>query len=104
RLICDNLFGDFPFDDEADLAHAVAALVLVFTRRMIDGPTPLHLIEAPAPGTGKTLLAELISLISTGRKPEAIALQPREEEVNKLLGSELARGRPIVLLDNLDHT
>lgn len=33
-----------------------------FVRDLIDGPTPLHLIEAPVAGTGKGLLASIAML------------------------------------------
>ena len=46
-LICDDLLGDFPFVSPSEQAHAVALLLLGFLRSMIDGPTPLHLIEKP---------------------------------------------------------
>src|SRR5207248_3320586 len=56
RLIVDDLLGDFPFVAQAERAHAVALLLLPFVRSLIDGLTPLHLVEAPSPGTGKGLL------------------------------------------------
>jgi hypothetical protein len=51
ELICEDLFGDFPFTGEAERAHVVALLLLGFLRGTVDGPTPLHLIEKPTPGT-----------------------------------------------------
>jgi hypothetical protein len=44
--LIDDLIGDFPFLNEADRAAAYALLLLPFVRDMIDGPTPLHLLEA----------------------------------------------------------
>ena len=46
----------------------LAALLLPFVRRMVHGPTPLHLIESPSPGTGKSLLAKVISKIALARR------------------------------------
>jgi putative DNA primase/helicase len=60
-LICDDLLGDFPFTGDAERSHVVALLLLGFLRGMIDGPTPLHLIEKPAPGTGATLMVDAIT-------------------------------------------
>ncbi len=100
-LLLDEVFGDFCFVDQADRAHALAALLLPFARRLIDGFTPLHLVEAPTPGTGKGLLCNLIAIVSTGRPCESRALPTVEEEVRKALTSALIRGQPIILLDNL---
>ena len=66
-LFLDDLMVDFPFAGDADRAHAMAALLLPFVRRMIDGFTPLHVVEAPSVGSGKGLLCNLISTIVTGK-------------------------------------
>ena len=99
-LLIDDLLVDFPFVDDSDRAHAIAAMILPFIRRMIDGPTPMHLIEAPTMGSGKGLLANLISIAATGAACEARTLPEGEDEVRKMLTAELMKGRPIVLLDN----
>jgi hypothetical protein len=99
-LLLDDLLVDFPFVDASDRAHAVAAMILPFIRRMIDGPTPMHLIEAPTMGSGKGLLANLISIAATGAACEARTLPEGEDEIRKMLTAELMKGRPIILLDN----
>jgi hypothetical protein len=99
-LLIDELLVDFPFVDDSDRAHAIAAVFLPFIRRMIDGPTPMHLIEAPTMGSGKGLLANLISIAATGAACEARTLPESEDEIRKMLTAELMKGRPIVLLDN----
>jgi putative DNA primase/helicase len=103
-LLLEDLLGDFPFADHASRAHALAALLLPFLRRLIDGPTPLHLFDAPVEGTGKTLLANVIGVVSTGRPPEAMAEGNCDEEWRKRLTAVLAEGPTFVLLDNLNRT
>ena len=100
ELLFNDLLVDFPFVDASDRAHAVAAMILPFIRRMIDGPTPMHLIEAPTMGSGKGLLANLISIVATGAVCEARTLPESEDEVRKMVTAELMKGRPIILLDN----
>jgi putative DNA primase/helicase len=99
-LILEELFGDFPFVSPSDQAHAVAALLLPFVRRMIDGPTPLHVVEAPTCGSGKSLLCKLIGQIATGNVVEACSLPRSSDEMKKLITSELLHGEPVILLDN----
>lgn len=99
-LITDDLLIDFPFKSQADRAAAIAGLLCPFVRRMIKGPTPLHVIEAPGPGTGKSLLCELISIIATGSGAESRQLSEQDEELRKSITAELTTGRPIVLFDN----
>jgi len=100
-LILDDLLVDFPFTAESDKAHAVAALLLPFVRWMFDGPTPIHLIEAPTPGSGKSLLAELISIIALGGSPGCTTLTSNEEENRKKLTALLSRGSSVISIDNL---
>jgi hypothetical protein len=100
ELFFDDLLIDFPFVDASDRAHALAAMILPFIRRMIDGPTPMHLIEAPTMGSGKGLLANLISIVATGAVCDARTLPESEDEVRKMVTAELMKGRSIILLDN----
>jgi hypothetical protein len=103
-LILDELLGDFPFVAEADAAHTVGALLMPFVRRMIQGPTPACLIEAPTAGSGKSLLADSISLTVTGETLAACSLPQDEDEIRRTLTAELLNGRTIILIDNLDNT
>jgi len=79
RLLREELLGDFPYTGEQSEAHAIAALLLPFVRPMIEGPTPLHLIRKSHPGTGATLLAEMLCLPSCGQ-PSVISVPSQEEE------------------------
>lgn len=101
RELIEELFGDFPFDAQADRAHAIAALVLPFARRLITSPTPLHLVEAPSPGTGKSLLADAIGAVVLGGKPGAARVGKNDEENRKQITAILARSGPIVVADNV---
>ncbi len=101
-LFCDEMLVDFPFTDLSDRAHAVAAILLPFVRRMIEGPTPLHLIEAPSVGSGKGLLANVAAIVATGASCESRTLPEDDDEIRKMITAELLKARPIVLLDNAD--
>lgn len=100
-LIVDDLLGDFPFTSESELAHSVAAMLAPFVREMIAGPTPLHMIEAPTPGTGKSYLADAISIPSTGR-PSATTTEGRDEdEWRKRITASLLAAPTFLLIDNV---
>jgi len=100
-LLLDDLLTDFPFTAESDRAHAVAALLLPFVRRLIQGPTPLHLVEAPTPGTGKTLLAETISRIVQAKPAEVTTIENDEKENSKKITALLDGAPQVVLIDNI---
>lgn len=96
-----DLLTDFPFADEASTAHAVAFLLLPFVREMIDGPTPLHLFDAPRAGTGKSLL---MTVLANAFIPRGVTLQtaPKDEdEWRKRLTTIFREGGSHLLLDNI---
>ena len=100
-LLLDGLLGDFPFTSEAERAHALALILLPFMRALIDGPTPLHLIEKPAPGTGATLMIDAIAVITTGVSASVMVEGRDDEEWRKRLTAKLRQIPSIVLIDNL---
>jgi hypothetical protein len=79
-------------------------MLLPFVRAAINGPTPLHLIHAPVEGTGKTLLANVITLVATGRSVEAIAEARDDDEWRKRLTAALAEAPTFLVFDNLNRT
>ncbi|SFC90413.1 DUF7146 domain-containing protein [Tropicimonas isoalkanivorans] len=103
-LICDDLLGDFPFTGDAERSHVVSLLLLGFLRGMIDGPTPLHLIEKPAPGTGATLMVDAITGILTGAGASVMTEGRDDEEWRKRVTAKLRQIPSIVLIDNLRAT
>ena len=101
QLILDDLLGEFPFTSLAERAHAVSLLLLGFLRAMIDGPTPLHLIEKPTPGTGATLMVDCIATILTGSGAGVMTEGTDEEEWRKRITAKLRQIPTLVLIDNL---
>ena len=101
RMILEELLGDFPFVGEAERAHAVALLLLQFIRPMIDGPTPLHLIEKPSPGTGATLMIDAIATVASGASSTVMTEAGSEDEWRKRITATLRDNAAVVLIDNL---
>ncbi len=101
RFLTVELLGDFPFTGDAEVAHAVALLLLPLVRDLIDGPTPLHLVEAPAAGTGKGLLTQLLLRPGLGHLPDAMPDCDSNEEWRKRILTKLKAGGPVLLIDNL---
>lgn len=105
NFINSELLQDFPFAGSADRAHALALMILPFVREMIPGPTPLHLIEASVPGSGKSLLAHLLLLPALGEGGIGSSPQPEDDaEMTKLITAALVGGKGALFLDNLSRT
>ncbi len=99
-----DAIGDFPFVDQSSYANAVGAMVTSVCRHIISGPVPLALFDATTQGTGKTLLAEVIAIILTGRAAELSSAPNDPEEWRKQLTSILIEAPPLVILDNVTTT
>ena len=115
-----DLVKDFPFehqgaDDEntspgghhaARLGHSVwlAALLTLFARPAFDGPSPLFVFDATTAGSGKTLLAKLLSIIAFGHEPCLAGMKDQPAELQKTLISALFRGDPLHVFDNVRGT
>jgi hypothetical protein len=95
---------DFPFDSEASRANAIATMFTPVLRPMIDGPVPFTLVDKPQQGTGATLLAEVISVITTGRASAIMTARKDDEEWRKAITSLLLRGQLVAVIDNIEGT
>jgi len=101
NFLQDELLGDFPFSDQASRANILAALLQMFCCNLIEPPFPLHFIQAPVAGTGKSLLAKLVCYILFGKEPSALTLGENDQETRKRISSQLFSLMPYVFLDNL---
>jgi hypothetical protein len=99
--LLDELFGDFPFVDDASRAHTLALVLEPFVRPAMHGPTPLYLIDAPLRGAGKGLLADAACVVPTGRKADVMAVvSGNAEEHEKRITALLLAGVQWLWSDN----
>ncbi|OPY57593.1 MAG: hypothetical protein A4E49_00020 [Methanosaeta sp. PtaU1.Bin112] len=104
RYILNEVLYDFPFADEASKANVFAALLTVVTKNLVNGNTPLCLVDKPQAGTGASLIAEIVAEIATGTGACMETCPDSDEEWRKSITSILMRGPQIVVLDNLTDT
>lgn len=100
-LVTDELLGDFPFVGQAERAHALCLMLQPFVRDLIAGPTPLYLVEAPTPGTGKGLLAQAACWPALGAHVPTMTEGRDEDEWRKRITSKLRESPVAILIDNL---
>ncbi|MGE0361460.1 MAG: hypothetical protein AB7H93_12165 [Vicinamibacterales bacterium] len=92
----------FPFDNDASLAVALAALLTALVRPSLS-TSPLHGFDAPTAGTGKSLLAEAVGLLATGVRPPALSQGKSDEEDEKRLSTVLFAGDSVIHIDNCER-
>ena len=92
---------DFPFAAPWHFSATLAAILSVVCRFTIMGNVPLFALRANTRGSGKSLLADVTSIIGTGRAaPRWPQVTDEEEERKRLLTVALA-GYPCIHIDNV---
>jgi putative DNA primase/helicase len=103
--LLDELLDEFPFadadrkDQSVNRAVALSMITTPVLRGALE-PVPLHLVTAPQPGTGKSYLADIGSMIATGDRCAVVSASPSAEETEKRLVGAALTGLPIIALDN----
>lgn len=97
-----RLLNEFPFLTKEDESVALAAILTALIRKSIK-TAPLFGFTAPTQGTGKSLLADVVSMIATGR-PAAVMSQAKDQaEEEKRLLALLMAGDPVLVIDNIER-
>ena len=99
-----SIIIDFPFEDEASRANTIGAMLTPCLRPMIGGHVPMVLFDKPQAGVGASLLAEIISIIATGRGAAMMAMPAKEEEWAKQITSQIMAGHTLITVDNIEGT
>ena len=98
-----DLLSEFPFKAKRlDRSVALSRPLTALMRGSLS-TAPILLVRADTPGTGKSYLVDIIAMIATGRVCPVICASKSDEETQKVIGSILLSGTPIVSLDNCDH-
>jgi len=97
----DELVSEFPFSSRVSVSVLFASIMSKVARLAYRGSAPLFLFEATTPGSGKTLLAKIVSVIAEGERPGVSTLSSDDEEVRKTITSLLMEGSGFILFDNV---
>lgn len=102
--LLEEFLRDFPWTGEADLANYIALLVTPLLRAVIGAQalSPLGVVSATAPGSGKSLLA--LDIPRSIYRLTSYAWKRREEERHKDITTAFAADSQVVVFDNVgDH-
>lgn len=93
------LVSKFPFAAPEDLSVWLAAVLTACVRRSLS-TAPMFAFSAPAAGSGKSLLVDLVAVIATGTRAPVFSQGRDEAEMEKRLSSALLAGHGVVSIDN----
>ncbi len=97
-LLRGDLFVNFPFPTDADMANAIATLLTPFVRDLVP-VSPLAVIDAKEKGSGKNLYADLISIIVSGRAVPPLPYTIDDSEHRKVITSAFRSGATLFVFD-----
>jgi hypothetical protein len=98
-FLLDKYLRDFPWAADADKANYLGALLTPPLREIIGDLFPLIYITAPERGTGKSLLAELVTTLYGG----AMRTYPESDgEMRKVITASLRGAEPVIVFDNVE--
>jgi hypothetical protein len=101
EVVLDQMLPDFPWVEASDRAHFLGMLLTPILRPHFHGPTPMFILNATAPGSGKSLLKDIL-YYTYGL---AVTAWPENDtELRKSITTQLyTKGQPAVCLDNLPN-
>jgi hypothetical protein len=102
--LLEEAIGDFPFEDQASKANAIALLLTAPVRSAVEQLVPMAVISATNPGAGKGLLANIAAVIATGSEAAVEGAPSADEEFRKKITALLRAGRQFIVWDNVRGT
>ncbi len=99
-----DLVSDFDFVNPAGKSVWACGLLSVAARHTFNGPVPIIIIDAAKRGSGKTMLADVASMIATGVKASRMFYTDDDVEMDKRITSLALAGEQTVLIDNIVGT
>jgi hypothetical protein len=101
ELLLGEVLCDFPFVADSDRAQYVALLFSPIIRPMVPVPTPLGVITATAPGSGKGYLTEVLAHLYGF---SMLSWSENDAELRKAITTQLVdRGDPVISFDNMPN-
>lgn len=96
----ETLVQTFDFETAEDRAGALSAILAAVCRPVLR-TAPMFLISAPVAGTGKGLLAKVISRFAMPGEPPSSTLPDDDDEAKKEIMSRLMSSQPVLFFDEV---
>ena len=97
-----NVIREFPFVGDSDRSAALSAVLTATIRRSLR-TAPMFAFSAPKPGSGKSLLTDVASMIATGHPCAVMSQGKDEDEDRKRMLALLLDGESVACIDNIDR-
>lgn len=95
-----QLLRGFVFKTPADESAAIAGIMTALNRKAMPA-APMSQVTAPAAGTGKSKLVDVVAIIAEGHPAAVLAIGRDENEFDKRFVLALSQGSAIISFDNV---
>lgn len=95
-----DLLSEFEFETDADRAAAVCAMLTAAVRPSLS-VAPAFNITATSSGSGKSYLADIVSLFAGPDEPQRVSYPSTADEAGKLIVSALMQKPAVLLFDDM---
>jgi hypothetical protein len=97
-----DVLVDFPLRSDLDRDVALACLLTLMARPAIAGAVPGFIFDASTPGSGKSLIADVVSTVATGRGISRMSWPENDPaELEKAIAAYALQGAAAVNFDNV---
>jgi hypothetical protein len=96
-----NLLRYFPWAGDVDRAVALSMFLTAIARPALP-VAPMHAVDAPEAGTGKSLLVDAASILASGAEAPVMDYGSDPVEAGKRLDAMLLAADPVIALDNIE--
>ncbi|MBF0262723.1 MAG: hypothetical protein HQL97_12925 [Magnetococcales bacterium] len=100
-VVLKEVLEEFPFVDDHHRSVGLSAILTVLVRRSLRS-APMFGISAPKMGSGKSLLADVITMIGTGHSAQVMSQVTNPEDERKRIFSLLLNGDAVAVIDNVE--
>ena len=97
-----EVIGGFPFAQDHDRSAALSAMLTATVRHALKN-APMHTFTTPVMASGKSLLADVVSLLVTGIPATVMSFTRDADEMRKRVLAVLMQGDLVVNLDNVEE-
>ena len=97
-----HLLSEFPWVAASDRAVAISAILTALIRQPLRS-APLFAFRAPVMASGKSLLANLVAMMSTGRVASCMTQSDSEAEDRKRIFALLMEGASVACIDHVER-
>lgn len=97
-----DLLRGFPWLEPSDRSAAIAAILTALVRHSLRS-APLTAFRAPKMASGKSLLADVVAMVVTGRPASVMSQGKDEDEDKKRMLAILVEGITVACIDNIER-